>query len=218
MNPPPIVAALFVDPRGPYASLEGVDPWPAERDARTYSGPHPVVVHPPCERWGRYARGGPSARRTYLLGDDDGCFASGLDSVRRWGGVLEHPEGSHAWDRFGIKRPWGDATGWRTADALGGFTCRVDQGHYGHPARKATWLYVYGVPQALLPDLRWDRFTGGRRLDAGFHSAEERAFAVASGLAPTRDRGRLTKSERIHTPVPFRDILLAIARSARPRA
>jgi hypothetical protein len=48
------VAALYVDPRGPYASMPGVDPWDVERDARTYAGPYPVVAHPPCGSWGRF--------------------------------------------------------------------------------------------------------------------------------------------------------------------
>jgi hypothetical protein len=41
------VAALFVDPKGCYAGLEGVDPWGEERDARLYDGPHPIVGHAP---------------------------------------------------------------------------------------------------------------------------------------------------------------------------
>ena len=43
------VAALFVEKGGCYYGLNGVDPWPAGRDARLYNGPHPVVAHPPCQ-------------------------------------------------------------------------------------------------------------------------------------------------------------------------
>ncbi len=100
-----MIAALFVMRGGPYYGLPGVDPWDVERDARTYAGPWPVVAHPPCERWGRYWSGGPSARVRRELGDDDGCFASALASVRRWGGVLEHPEASHAWAAHGLLAP-----------------------------------------------------------------------------------------------------------------
>jgi hypothetical protein len=66
------------------------------RDARLYAGPYPVVAHPPCERWGRYWGGAPAQFPRLKLGDDSGCFAAALAAVRKFGGVLEHPEGSHA--------------------------------------------------------------------------------------------------------------------------
>jgi hypothetical protein len=49
-----MIAALFVETNGCYFNLPGVDPWDINRDARKYAGPHPVVAHPPCQRWGRY--------------------------------------------------------------------------------------------------------------------------------------------------------------------
>jgi hypothetical protein len=142
-----VIAALFVMPDGPYASLPGVDVWDKKRDARAYAGPWPVVAHPPCERWGRYYWGGPSIAKRGLphlkLGDDDGCFEAALAAVRRWGGVLEHPAESNAWEHFELMAP--DGGGWSTADWQGGWTCAVDQGRYGHRASKATWLYACGV-------------------------------------------------------------------------
>ena len=102
-------AALFVQTGGAYYGLQNVDPWDAQRDARKYDGPHPVVAHPPCQRWGKMWAGSPAViARTGVRkqkGDDGGCFASALASVRRWGGVLEHPWGSHAWPHFGIVVP-----------------------------------------------------------------------------------------------------------------
>lgn len=203
------IAALFVDEKGPYVGLPGVDAWGITRDARKYQGPHPVVAHPPCERWGRYARGGPSAKVPRKLGDDGGCFAAALEAVRRFGGVLEHPADSHAWKAFELLAPnvYG---GWTVADFAGGWTCRVDQSHFGHRARKGTWLYA--CKATWLPSLPWDRGKGAR-IDAGYHSAEERRQAKARG--EIRDTGRLTPFERRATPEPFRDILIKIARSVK---
>lgn len=127
------IAALFVDPRGAYAGLPDVELWDEARDARKYPGPHPVVAHPPCSRWCQLAYIN-EKRYGHKVGDDGGCFASALASVRRWGGVLEHPAFTYAWPAFGLPRP--PRRGWqRSID--GGWTCQVSQGAYGHRARKA---------------------------------------------------------------------------------
>ena len=201
------VAALYVEEDGAYYGMPGVDPWPESRDARTYAGPYPIIAHPPCERWGRYWSGGPSARVRRKLGDDGGCFEAALSAARRFGGVLEHPDGSHAFRRFSLATP-PKAGGWvRCID--GGWTCCVEQGHYGHPARKATWLYCAGRRP---PDLIWGP-SSGRRLDEGFHSAAERRAARARGDAPHK---RLSRAECAATPSAFRDLLISIASGCRP--
>lgn len=197
------LAALFVERGGGYFGLSDVDPWDESRDAREYAGPYPVVAHPPCQRWGRYWGGGPSVTFPRGLGDDNGCFKSALDSVRTWGGVLEHPEASHAWAHFGLSRP-PRSGGWVPADNHDGWTCCVEQGHYGHRARKATWLYAVGT---RTPDLCWGPCAGKARMDAGYNSAADRKM----NYRPTVKM--LTKSERIATPLPFRDLLLNIART-----
>lgn len=202
-----MIAALFVETDGCYFGLPNVDPWDVKRDARLYAGPWPVVAHPPCERWGRYWHGGPSVTVRKVKGDDAGCFASALASVRRYSGVLEHPADSSAWKAFDILPPdrWG---AWTVADFQGGWTCCVEQGAYGHRARKATWLYACGVQ---LPSMRWGRAPGDFvRLDEGFHSAEERKRAVRTGACR-----RLSKKQRMATPLPFRDALLSIASASR---
>ena len=202
-----MIAALFVETNGVYFGLPHVDPWDRARDARDYRGPHPVVAHPPCERWGRYWNGGPSARAPRELGDDGGCFAAALRSVRRFGGVLEHPEGSHAWRHYGLNVP-PQSGGWVVADYEGGWTCCIEQGWHGHRARKATWLYANGVD---LPSLNWGRAPGAfARLDEGFHSAEARRRAIKTGICQ-----RLSKRQRAATPIPFRDLLISIAETAR---
>lgn len=203
------MAALFVQTGGCYFDLPSVDPWDEPRDARQYAGPHPVVAHPPCSRWGRYWGGAPTTWPRLTLGDDAGCFASALASVRNFGGVLEHPEGSHAWRRFELNTPPRHGA-WIVADFFGGWTCCVEQGQYGHRARKATWLYAHGV--SLPPSLKWGKSPGDFvRLEEGFHSADERRRAVKAGA-----RQRLSKNQRLATPHAFRDLLLSIARTATP--
>lgn len=210
-----MIAALFVQKGGSYYGLPDVDPWDEERDARLYPGPWPVVAHPPCERWGRYWFGSPSGKVRKVKGDDGGCFAAALESVRKWGGVLEHPEASSAWRTFGIMEP-PRCGGWVSAGFCGGWTCCVEQGAYGHRARKATWLYAHGVE---LPSLRWGRARGSFiRLEAGYNSKAEREAARPKLARNPGTVEWLPKKLRAATPVEFRDLLIGIARSARPEA
>jgi len=204
-----VIAALFVVKDGPYSNLPNVDAWPEERDARKYAGPHPVVAHSPCQRWGRYWSGGPSAVVRRVLGDDNGCFESALKSVRTYGGVLEHPEASHAFKKFGLPLPaW--KGGWSEPDIFDGRSCCVSQGHYGHPARKMTWLYAVGIEY---PELIWGPAKNKMRLDLGYHSAEERRRAIGTGI-----RQRLSHRQRLLTPEEFRDLLIEMARSVKNRS
>lgn len=198
------VAALYVEKNGPYWGLEGVDSWDVTRDAKLYDGPHPVVAHPPCSRWCRLA-GLVEARWGHKRGEDGGCFASALASVRKWGGVLEHPAYSDAWSAYGLLAP-PRGGGWVNADDRDGWTCCVEQGRYGHPAKKSTWLYAVGV---VLPSLRWgnpsDGKSGALVSWCGNH--------VSSG----ERRPRLGKSAAARTPPEFRDVLLDLARSVRAK-
>jgi hypothetical protein len=73
--------------------------------------------------------------------------------VRNFGEVLEHPANSHAWEWFGLAAPQ-MGKGWQKADDLGGWTCYVEQGHYGHESRKPTWLYAVGAER---PKLNWTK-------------------------------------------------------------
>jgi hypothetical protein len=203
-----MIAALFVAHDGPYVNQPGIDAWTEERDARLYPGPHPVIAHPPCERWGRYWFGGPSVKERKLLGDDLGCFGFALMTVRAFGGVLEHPAATHAWKIYELAAPpiYG---GWVSAGDGVGMVCHVEQGHYGHPARKATWLYAVAP---TLPLLKWGPAPTGKRLDEGFHSKEERAAKRAAGQKPVP---RLSKRENTHTPTDFMKVLIEIARGAK---
>jgi hypothetical protein len=195
------VAALFVETGGCYFGLPDVDPWDKDRDARLYTGPWPVVAHPPCERWCRLA-GLVEARWGHKRGEDDGCFASALASVRKWGGVLEHPAWTDAWSAFGLPDP--PPRGWTGGIGDPGFVAHVEQGRYGHPAKKATWLYAV---RCELPTLRWGRLPDRQSTAlvswCGNH--------VSSG----EQRPRVGKATAARSPLPFRDLLLDMARSVR---
>lgn len=211
-RPAKAVAALFVETDGCYFGLPGVDPWDEPRDARKYAGPWPVVAHPPCQRWGRFWAGQPLwIKRTgerKVKGADGGCFESALASVRAYGGVLEHPECSHAWAHFGLNKPPRNG-GWIVADEFGGWTCCVEQGRYGHYARKPTWLYAVGCD---LPELRWGK--GAPRLDPAL--IERVGLKKAQRLGEVCSKGGGTDSTpRISTPKEFRDLLLSMARTVK---
>lgn len=206
------VAALYVEAAGAYFGLDGVDPWDQERDARLYAGPHPVVAHPPCERWGRMWFGSPLKpdKEKYRLGDDAGCFAAALAAVRKWGGVLEHPEASRAWGHFGLKAP-PRSGGWVAADFEGGWTCYIEQGKYGHYGRKGTWLYAHNC---ALPSLRWGH--SGQRLDPVLLAT--RGYEYARRCSMTGSIGGARKKHfRAASPQEFRDLLISIAASASQR-
>ena len=203
-----MIAALFVETGGAYFGLPGVDPWDESRDARAYPGPHPVVAHPPCQRWGKLWAGQPlwikrtGERKT--KGDDAGCFASALAAVRAFGGVLEHPWGSHAWPAHNLNTP-PRSGGWISADFFGGWTCCVEQGRYGHYARKPTLLYAVGT---ALPELEWGHSEA--RLDPAV--VARMGLKRAKRLGEVGAKGGGTDSTpRIHTPPAFRELLLSIA-------
>lgn len=208
------IAALYVETNGGYFGIEGVDPWGEERDARQYAGPWPIVAHPPCPRWGKMWFGQPLAVKLTgerkKLGDDGGCFAAALDAVRRFGGVIEHPWGSLAWPHFGLNTP-DRAGGWIMADFIGGWTCCVEQGRYGHYARKPTLIYAFGSDD--LPSLDW----GYRQASLDPAVVARMGLKRAKRLGEVGARGGGTDSSpRIGTPDEFRDLLISMARSAKP--
>ncbi len=201
------VAALFVESGGAYFGNDGIDPWDEVRDARTYCGPHPVIAHPPCQRWGKFWAGSPfviaRTGKRKIKGDDGGCFSAALAAVRKFGGVLEHPEGSHAWAHFGLNKP-PRLGGWIVADNLGGWTCCIEQGRYGHYARKPSWLYVVGCSRN---ELLWGK--SEMRLDPDL--VERIGIKKAKRLGEVCSK---SGGHRIRTPQKFRELLISMASSA----
>lgn len=205
-----MIAALYVETGGVYYGLPDVDPWDEARDARKYAGPWPVVAHPPCARWSRLAglvehlgarRRAAAAQldafpAPIARAQDGGCFAAALAAVRTWGGVLEHPAETAAWPAHEIERPI--KGGW-TATECGGWVAEVAQSAYGHRALKRTWLYARC--QARPADLDWSQPVALARV------------SEANGTSRKLVE-RMSRRERIRTPLSFRDVLLEIARSA----
>ncbi len=189
------VAALYVERSGCYSNLDGVDVWDVSRDAREYSGPHPVIAHPPCQLWGRFShinfkRWGGEHNRP---GNDGGCFASALASVNKYGGVLEHPAFSDAWKMFNLPRP--DKHGWVACARY--YVCEIWQSVYGHKATKRTWLLYQGKSAPF--DLLWDRPVGSHQIGGYDQRGKERNKPTISGRAASA------------TPIKLRDELLRLA-------
>lgn len=219
-----MVAALYVETGGCYFGLPGVvivghgedhadGSTTVHLDGRAYRGSLPVVAHPSCKRFGRFWHGSTRRPHQFKAGDDGGCFEHALETARANGGVIEHPCDSKAWEMFNLNRP-PRSGGWVPADMFGGWTCCVDQGRYGHPANKLTWLLVYGVSPAALPDLIWGK--GEQRLHPRaleLHGYEKARRIGIMAMMGGKDKVRL----RNRTPVPFRDLLLSIARTATPQ-
>lgn len=196
-----MIAALYIDPRGPYPSLDNADCWDEARDARVYWGPHPVVAHPPCGPWGRLAH--------LYRGTEHDCAPRAVAQVREWGGVLEHPERSKLWEWEGLPLP-GDAT-----DAWGGRTYVVDQCDWGHVARKRTWLYVVRVNQRwVMRQLAARRGTGSpTHYVSGTRNPNRKGHG---GLVPPGIKV-CSAEQRKRTPLEFAKFLVELASRSHSR-
>ena len=135
----------------------------------------------------------------YPDGTDGGCFAHAVAAVRRCGGVLEHPAGSHAWDQVGAPYVGQNEWAWDFAAHRPEWVeawCEVWQSAYGHAARKRTWLYYCG--RRPPPELQWAREPGTHQV--GWFDR----------VKPT-----LSKRAASATPVAFAQELIALARWSR---
>lgn len=191
-----LVACLFLQPDSIYRRLPWCLCFDKIKDARRYSGPYPVVAHPPCQLWGamakvNYARYGGEHNRP---GNDGGLFAFALAQVRRVGGVLEHPAKSKAWPAHGLIKPRG--AGWQQC-LDGGWVCEVWQSAYGHKANKATWLYCYGSPMPA----RWTRPAGSHQV--GWQDQRGKA----------KNKPTLSGQAAASTPLAFARYLVSIAQN-----
>lgn len=186
------VAALYIDPRGPYPSLVA-DCWDESRDAKLYAGPLPVVAHPPCGPWGRL--------KHLCWKQDPTCGPAGVASVRAWGGVLEHPSDSGLFRACSMPRPG------ELPDSWGGRTYAVRQVAWGHGCIKPTWLYVVGV--------------AARDVVAGIRFGGEPTHRLTNGPRGPSARTDLLRASaevRRRTPPAFAAWLVDLAAQAGRRA
>lgn len=184
------VVALYIDRRGPYPSLV-VECFDEARDAKTYEGPWPVVAHPPCGPWG--------SLRGLCTRQDKSAGPHGVEMVRTYGGVLEHPAHSRLFRACGMPFPW------ELPDQWGGRTYDLNQVSWGHKCAKATWLYVVGVPPEVV--------------SAGLRTGGTPTHVVTSSRRQNRDTKlpELTvKWERAITPREFAMWLVDLASKAKP--
>jgi hypothetical protein len=127
------VAVLFAASPSVYDDFPECDVYNFARDARTFPGGLPVVAHPPCRLFSKL-----SYFSTAPLSEKELAYVA-IKMVRENGGVLEHPAYSKLWAEAGLPRPGAGS------DAFGGWTFSLLQWWFGHPARKATWLYIVGT-------------------------------------------------------------------------
>jgi hypothetical protein len=123
---PQRISALFLQKGSIYHTLERCDCWTREMNALTYSGPHPVICHPPCGPWGKYVH-------NCCWGTVGGIIA--MEMVHCFGGVVEQPLGSRLFDLYGEF----------------GVVEKVNQGDYGHLAKKPTELYWVLSKEIIYP-------------------------------------------------------------------
>ncbi len=178
-----MIAVLFARKDSIYKSISGCNVFDVDRDARNWPGGCPVVAHPPCRAWGRLRHFAKP-----LPGEKDLALWA-VEQVRRYGGVLEHPNPSTLWPAVGLPAPG-------SRDEYGGWTLPVLQFWWGHRAQKATLLYIVGCDPKDLPLIPL-------KLGIPTHTV--------SSSKKKDSRPEITKAEREHTPVAFAKWLCCLA-------
>ena len=172
-----MIAVLFARPDSIYKTLPGCDVYDEARDARSWPGGSPLIAHPPCRLWSRMRRfsTAPAAEK--------GLALWGLEQVKRYGGVLEHPATSSFW---------------KVADLSGGFVVALDQFWFGHPAEKRTKLFIAGILPSALPPIPF--------------KLGEPEFVVATSRRNPQRKRECSKRWRSATPPAFAAWLCSVAR------
>jgi hypothetical protein len=181
------VAVLFARADSVYKTMQGVHVYDIDRDARTFPGGMPVVAHPPCRAWASL-RNWAKPRE----GEKDLAHLA-VSHVRRFGGVLEHPQLTTLWKVAGLPEPG-------SRDDHGGWTLVIDQNWWGHRARKRTRLYVVGCEPHEVPAI--PLVLGEATHTVGLWSGRNKATC----------RPGIAKREYEHTPTELAAWLVDLAR------
>lgn len=179
-----ITTVLFCQSNSIYYRLGRLykcDVWDEKRNALHYDGMTACIHHPPCRLWSRM--------RSFSTADEYEKYLAlwSIRHVRNNGGILEHPQASSLFKVANLPLP-GHKDEW-------GFTIEVDQFHFGHKARKRTWLYICGISERH-ELLEYRRIPGSPK------------FTVSTSL--DSDKKEIEKNLRSATPKKFARWLVKI--------
>jgi hypothetical protein len=193
-----MIDVLFAEKDGVYSRIKSCNIWDIEKNALNYKGSNPVICHPPCQLWGRFAKinykrwGGDHNKPK----NDGGCFEFALNMVRKNGGVLEHPAYTYAWKEYDLIKP-----------ILGGwlycgndeYVCEVYQSSYGHLAAKKTWLFYKGK---MPHNLNFTKIKGTHQIGFRDQRGKEKNKPTLSGKKASA------------TPIKFANELIKLAKKS----
>lgn len=133
-----MIPVLFTSKNSLYLEDPRFDCYGEDRDAMTWTGTVPAIYHPPCRLFS-VLKGLSNAGKCEKF---YGYYS--IMSARRFGGIVEHPNGSTLFKEMGC-----DLSG--KVDQYGGFLRKVNLSWFGFPAEKQTLIYIKGCRPAKLP-------------------------------------------------------------------
>jgi hypothetical protein len=184
------IAALFVRRDSVYKMFPEVDCYDINRDARTFSGGMPVICHPPCRTWGKYAYRSKAPEGEHELAE------WAVKQVCKWGGVLEHPVGSSLkFDPF--------------IAGMHSYFLELNQSYFGYMALKPTKIYI--ISKSDISERQVRRFNGyGDVVRTKFSDLE--SLRYLRGTRKLKPLEKLSKKQREATPIAFAQFLIDIAK------
>lgn len=174
-------AVLYCEPGSIYHQLN-CDVWDEKRNALTFNRPEPIIAHPPCRLWSRLHHFSKAPKCEKLMA------ITAMMHIRKYGGVLEHPAGSHLFRTMSCNMNG-------KIDKYGGFLRSINQKWYGYKAEKRTYLYICGIGPGELPPFDLD-FTGTNY--------------VIDTKKKNLGRKYVNKNERSTTPIKLAEYLISV--------